>query len=246
MDTKKFAKPKRIDFYTTMELTIPSDDFETSSEVKEMSILYEIDKIEDENNLDYNKISLIIYQKINGLTKALIDDLIDNYEHISCRVSKLSRLAEKTNRTFKSIIGFYLRNKELSDILNRNRACKKLKGYEAKREFTFNELRNLLSCIIKTDDKFHIIKELSTPEKRNDFTKILDEYIIDRNSYTHGYLFFLYPDFKPILEVRPPNEQLHFIMIDDNTITDYMMTHKEISKVLKKITAIVQGFDLKN
>ena len=244
MDLENIIRPQRIDLYTVAELTIPSQDFEVNPEVSEMSILYEIDKIQDIKNQSYDQVLENIYPKLRLLTQPVIDDFISNYELLSCKISKLSRLSESINRNLKTFYGFYINNNPLSEIVNRNSQCKKMKNFEQKKEFTFNELKSILSCVIKTDNNFHEIEELNTAEKRKRFTKTLQDYITDRNGFTHGALFYLYPNYKPVLEVKPPNEKMHYIMIDDDVLLSNMKVHKYIRKVLTKVIKISQGFKL--
>jgi hypothetical protein len=245
MKTEEIERPERIDIYTTLKLTIPRDDFEENPDIMEMSVLIEISKIEDENNVNHLKILNEAKNDLDRLTTNVINDLIDKSEILSCRISKLSRLSETINNQLKSIYNFYLKENEITEIVGRNKKCKELSKSNLNGNLTFNELRNVLSCIIKTDLNFHQINELNNSNKRKIFTQKMHNYIYDRDCYTHGALSFLFPNFTPILEVKPPNQELHYIIINEKVIFDNMKTHKELRKALEKISLITQGIKIK-
>ncbi|MFL0062748.1 hypothetical protein [Tenacibaculum maritimum] len=245
MKIEEITRPERVEIFTSAQLTIPSKDFEENPEVMEMSVLIEIARIEDEDNVNPYKILYEVRNELNALNQNVVDNLINQYEFLSCRISKLSRLSETINKQLESIYNFYLKKNEIAEIVERNSKCKELKKYPLNGNLTFNQLRNILSCIVKTDKVFHQINELNNSEKRKNFTKKLHNYIYDRDCYTHGFLFFLFPNFTPILEVKPPNEKSHYIIISEKVIIDNMKLHKELRKILEKISLISQGFEIK-
>ncbi|MFL0139437.1 hypothetical protein V2647_08510, partial [Tenacibaculum maritimum] len=159
MKIEEITRPERVEIFTSAQLTIPSKDFEENPEVMEMSVLIEIARIEDEDNVNPYKILYEVRNELNALNQNVVDNLINQYEFLSCRISKLSRLSETINKQLESIYNFYLKKNEIAEIVERNSKCKELKKYPLNGNLTFNQLRNILSCIVKTDEVFHQINE---------------------------------------------------------------------------------------
>ena len=113
--------------------------------------------------------------------------------------------------------------------------------YKFEKDLTFGELRNVFSCIIKTDKEFEQFFELDSGEKRNKFSKAFDNYIVDRDCYTHGILSFLYPKFEPILKVKPPNSEEHYIGLSEKILRDNLLTYEFIDKILDEIIQVWQN-----
>ncbi|MFL0115736.1 hypothetical protein V2675_08200, partial [Tenacibaculum maritimum] len=91
MKIEEITRPERVEIFTSAQLTIPSKDFEENPEVMEMSVLIEIARIEDEDNVNPYKILYEVRNELNALNQNVVDNLINQYEFLSCRISKLSR-----------------------------------------------------------------------------------------------------------------------------------------------------------
>lgn len=124
MKIEEIERPERIEIITSAQLTIPSKDFEEIPEVMEMTVLIEIPRIKDKDNVSPLKILYEARNELNKLSQNVVDDLINQYEFLSCRLSKLSRLSETINKKLKSIYNFYLKKNEITQIVERNNKCK--------------------------------------------------------------------------------------------------------------------------
>jgi hypothetical protein len=120
----------------------------------------------------------------------------------------------------KQTVLLYLAVNDLEQLTDRNKKCKDLKKYNFEKDLTFGELRNIFSCIIKTDKEYEQFSELNNGGKRNRFRKLFDNYIVDRDCYTDGILSFLYPNFEPVLKVKPPNSDEHYFGMTEKILRD--------------------------
>jgi len=172
--------------------------------------------------------------------KMFTNEIYKKFNRLTYSIGKLNRLAELIYDKLKRTISLYLAVNELEELTERNKKCKDLKRYNFKKDLTFGELRNVFSCIIKTDSELEQFSELDTGEKRNKFSKLFDNYIVDRDCYTHGILSFLYPEFEPILKVKPPNSEEHYIGITEKILRDNLLTYKKIDEILSEINQVWQ------
>lgn len=172
--------------------------------------------------------------------KMFTDEIYNKFNHLTYSIGKLNRLAELIYDKLKRTISLYLAVTKMEDITARNKKCSEIEKYNFDKDLTFGELRNVFSCIIKTDKEFEQFLELDSGEKRNKFSKLFDDYIIDRDCYTHGILSFLYPDFEPILKVKPPNSEEHYVGLSEKILRDNLLTYKLIDKVLSEINQVWQ------
>jgi len=97
-----------------------------------------------------------------------------------------------------------------------------------------------LRCIIKTDPELQKIVEIDTPEKRKNYTAVYNNYIQDRDYYTHGILFFFYPAFAPVLRVKSATGEMQYVRYEKKVFTDNLMTHGYLSDILHKVREILQ------
>ncbi|WP_299679674.1 hypothetical protein [uncultured Dokdonia sp.] len=172
--------------------------------------------------------------------KMFTDDIYKKFNRLTYSIGKLNRLAELIYDKLKRTISLYLAVNELEELTERNKKCKDLKKYNLKKDLTFGELRNVFSCIIKTDSEFEQFSELDSGEKRNKFSKLFDNYIVDRDCYTHGILSFLYPEFEPILKVKPPNSEEHYVGLTEKILRDNLLTYQKIDGILSEVNQVWQ------
>ncbi|MCM4157829.1 hypothetical protein [Gramella sp. AN32] len=230
----KISRPFKIDLKKAdlkAEIFLPKKLYD-KDELVDIYIAPTLIKL-DSNN-DVEKPILPIDQKM------LDKNIYEKFNRITYSIGKLNRLAELINDKLKRTIALYLANNKIEEILERNKKCKDLKKYNFQKDLTFGELRNVFSCIIKTDKEFEQFEELEDGEKRNDFSKLFDGYINDRDSYTHGILSFLYPDFDPILKIKPPNTEEHYVGISERILRDNLLTYDKIDQLLDKINLVWQ------
>lgn len=172
--------------------------------------------------------------------KMFTEDIYKKFNRLTYSIGKLNRLAELIYDKLKRTISLYLAVNDLEELKERNKKCKDLKKYDFNKDLTFGQLRNVFSCIIKTDKEFEQFSDLDNGEKRNDFSKLFDNYIVDRDSFTHGILSFLYPDFEPILKIKPPNSDEHYVGLSEKILRDNLLVYKKIDGVLSEINEVWQ------
>ena len=168
-------------------------------------------------------------------TAMFTDDKFEKFNKLTYSIGKLIRLAELNFDRLHYFIGTYFHFNSLDDFFNRNKKCQECKSYDTSNNFTkltFGQLRNIFSGILKTETKFINIDGLKTPEERSNLSKVYDHYIYDRDCYTHGKLFFLYPDFRPVLRVKPPNKGEHFVELTEDILYDNLAMYDFIEQNL--------------
>lgn len=190
--------------------------------------------------------TLVLSDKKNSLpidTKMFNEDTYNRFNNFTYSLGKMVRLAELNLDTLFDMIGLYIYLTPVEEILKRNTDCKKLEEYDIENKFntlTFGQLRNILSCIIKTDTDLHKISGLTTPEERKNFTRVYKNYIDDRDCYTHGILFFLYPLMEPILRVKTHKGDNIYVKYEKDVFTCNLLTHNYLTKIISDIREYLQ------
>ena len=176
-------------------------------------------------------------------TKMFNEETYKRFNNFTYSLGKMVRLAELNLDTLFGMIRLYINLTPIDEILKRNADCKKLKEYDIENNFnklTFGNLRNILSCIIKTDTDLHNIAGLTTPEERKNFTSVYKNYIDDRDCYTHGILFFLYPSMEPILRVKTHKGENIYVKYEKELFTHNLLTYKYLTKIISDIREYLQ------
>lgn len=166
------------------------------------------------------------------------------FNQLTFSLGKMARLAELNCDNLRHFVKTYLSKNDFLELIKRNSACKNLKYTEKPNidHLTFENLRNIFSCILKSDKNFHTIDELKTGAERNTFTKMYNDYITDRNFYTHGILFLKYPDFEPVLRVVMEGEDNQiYLTISNEIIYDNLEMFAIIRNNLEKIQTILDS-----
>ena len=168
--------------------------------------------------------------------------IFEGFNGYTYSLGKLNRLAEINLDKLISFLQIYFSLEGSKDILEKNADCKKCKQYDIENipKLTFGNLRNILSCIVKTDTSLHHLESLNTQEKRDNFTKIYNGYIEDRDCFTHGIMFFLYPDFKPVLRVKLENK-LQYITFEKEVFVSNLEVFNYLTEILNAIRVHVQS-----
>lgn len=199
-------------------------------------------KKNDEINIDNFSYASVILDLTNIELNQVTDSsnyalLFEKFDQYSTRIGKIIRLSEIINYDLETTIRIYLQKNKLKDVVNRNSKCKELSNYENTYDFDFTKFKKLLSCIINSDPKFKVIEKLNSKEKIKIFTKTLHSYIVDRNYYTHGYLFIRIPSYEPLLSIVYQNSD-HFIVITDKIIQDNLQTFIFLESIIKDINKV--------
>lgn len=179
--------------------------------------------------------------------KALTNEGWKEFNKYIYSLGKMNRLAEEIYDKLKDVIKAYLVKYSLECILNRNSSCRKNKNYSdiGFHKLTFMNLKNILSCIITTDDFFSFsdIEGIKSNERKN-FSKIFSEYIERRDYYTHGKLYLLYPSEEPILKIQI-GEKEEYIKYKKENFIDNLKMFMYLKKVLDEMRQKIQNRDLK-
>jgi len=159
-------------------------------------------------------------------------------------LGKMVRLAELNLDNLIKLVKLYIYLTPTEEFVKKNSYCRKLEKYDIKNNFhklTFENLRNILSCIIKIDSELHKIPGLETVEERNNFTKVYNNYIEDRNHYTHGILFFEYPSDDPILRVKTNNGNNIYLKYGKEVFENNLLTYNYINDIVSNIIQFLQS-----
>jgi hypothetical protein len=81
---------------------------------------------------------------------------------------------------------------------------------------------------------------LNTAEKRNDFTKTLTNFIVNRDFLVHGTLHFLHPEFIPVLKITEPNKIQKYLCFKDDLIKKTILDYKYLQNIIANINFVFQ------
>lgn len=160
------------------------------------------------------------------------------FNALTYRLGKMVRLAELHMDALRNVIDLYLQRNDVAAIAGRKAACRFLLEAnlpEELNQLSFEALRGVLSCLVKTDKTLQQLPGLQTNEERRNFTKVYHNYIEDRNRYTHGLLFFLYPGLEPVLRVRTHAGVAAYMTFDEGVFTDNLLTYDYLTQTLSAI-----------
>lgn len=180
------------------------------------------------------------------------DHQFKRYNQLTYSIGKIIRLAEMNYDELGHFLKMYFNRNDFKEV--RARLPKKCKQHlmfeEPKPEFetqpelekkpkfedlTFGKQRNIFSCILKMDTIFHTIPELNTPEKRNYATDLYNKYIIDRDCYTHGKIFFHGNDLEPVLRVKKPGQEESYVKISHQILWDNLKIYLLLTNYIKRV-----------
>lgn len=164
------------------------------------------------------------------------------FNNLTYKIGKSVRLSELNNDALAGLIISYFHHNNFDEVQSRNKKCREALKFQKQPDFnklTFGQLRNIFSCILKTDEIFHQIPGLQTPEKRSEVTTVYNRYIIDRDCYTHGKLYFLLPDYNPVLRVQLTGEDDSYLTLNDQIFSDnfeiYLLLNSYIQAMLEAL-----------
>lgn len=193
---------------------------------------------------DNGKVQMPIYEDM--VKRIYTDEEWKKFNNYIYGLGKMNRLSEEIFDQLKKVIKGYLVNNKLEEILDKNSDCRKNKNYLEKEfhRLTFNELKNILSCILKTDDDFNVIEGVKNKNEVKNFSKIFQDYILNRDYYTHGKLYILYPDEKPILKIQE-RENEKYIEYKKEDFINNLKVFMYLKTILNDIYQIIQNRNIK-
>lgn len=157
-------------------------------------------------------------------------------------VGKINRLAEIHNDHLQSFIGDYFQKNKVEDFYKRNAKCEALRYLDIEKNITrltFGNLMNIMRLISKTDEAFHQIEQLNDDVKRRRFRQTYDGYVLDRDRFTHGKLFFKYPEFVPVLRVKKPDGSSYYINYSKEIFAGNLETFIYLENVMAKMREVM-------
>lgn len=166
--------------------------------------------------------------------KMFTEELGGKFNGYTYGVGKIVRLAEINYDNLHYFIRDYFKKNDLEVFYKRNAECERIREYDIEKNLevlTYGNLKNIMRLIIKTDNSFYEIEELNDSHKRRRFRQVYENYIVDRDRFTHGKLYFLYPDFEPILRVRENNGSNYYI----NYSKDIFLSNLEVFDYLENV-----------
>ncbi|MEJ7677205.1 MAG: hypothetical protein WKG06_04895 [Segetibacter sp.] len=157
-------------------------------------------------------------------------------------VGKIIRLAEINNDNLHNFIKEYFYKNDIESFYNRNAECAKIREYKIEKNIetlTFGNLKNILRLILKTDSSFHKIDELNDDIKRKQFRQSYENYIVDRDRFTHGKLYFLYPDFEPVLRIKDTVGKSQYINYSKDIFLSNLLMFDFLEDVITKMNQLL-------
>ncbi len=186
--------------------------------------------------------ALLVARESTEITDTSVSEIAELFNEYTYLLGKMVRLAELNADTLAEVVTAYFQLYPPAEIVERNAACRKLPAKKMDDEFnklTFGNLRNIISCIVKTDTDLHTIEELRTQKLRSNFTKVYQNYIRDRDVYTHGILYFVMPEKTAVLRSMKKGEKI-YLRVDREIFRDNLRTYKYLTTVLTEIKSRLQ------
>jgi hypothetical protein len=154
---------------------------------------------------------------------------VEQINEINKIIGKCSQLAERLFNKLKSVNDSLKSNAELSLIFAKY--DNETKKY-AKLDFMSH--RELLSDIIKSK-KIDLINKVSAEYDIKSVRCSLNDFILERNKYTHGELLYWYPEKKTLLEYRDSKGEIEYAELNMDILNSFSKCYIELDKYLSKI-----------
>ncbi len=108
-------------------------------------------------------------------------------------------------------------------------------AYEEKyHKLDFMGHRDLLSAIFKSK-KLDWLNEILKNYDVKAATKAFNNFILDRNKYTHGELMYWYPSKETLLEYETEARVTEHGLVNSDTLNSYLTCYKDLDDLLSKI-----------
>lgn len=176
-----------------------------------------------EKNEDGKLILLFDVSKIFG------KQTVSQINEISKIVGKCSQIAERLFAKLKNVNDNLKSNPELASIFEKydNEEKKYVK-------LDFMNHRELLSDIIKSK-KIDRINAVSSEYDIKSVRCAMNDFILERNKYTHGELLYWYPERKTLLEYRNSKGETVYAELNMDILNSYSECYVSLDKYLNKI-----------
>lgn len=160
--------------------------------------------------------------------KLLGEETIKMLIEIKTIVGKCSQIGEILNNKLKSSNDKLQNETILANIF---------KKYEERyHKLDFMGHRNLFSDIIKSK-KVEKINTFAENYNIKTVTKAFNDFILDRNKYTHGELMYWYPNRKTLLEYKNVNGETEYGEVNQNILNSYLKCYNDLNSFLDKINS---------
>jgi len=163
-------------------------------------------------------------------TKTFGKEIAHQINEINKIVGKCSQLAERLFDKLKSVNDSLKSNSDLNSIFakydNEEKNYKKL---------DFMTHRNLLSDIIKSK-KIDRINKTSEEYHIKSVRCSLNDFILERNKYTHGELLYWYPERKTLLEYKNSKGETEYAELNMDILNSFFDCYVKLDKYLSKIS----------
>lgn len=163
-------------------------------------------------------------------TKTFGKEIAHQINEINKIVGKCSQLAERLFDKLKSVNDSLKSNSDLNSIFakydNEEKNYKKL---------DFMTHRNLLSDIIKSK-KIQRINKASEEYHIKSVRCSLNDFILERNKYTHGELLYWYPERKTLLEYKNSKGETEYAELNMDILNSYSECYVMLDKYLSRIS----------
>ena len=209
-------------------------------------IFVKADKQNDDKTMDINYAPVIAIidtpERINPVPiERMIDGVLyKRFDDLTFKIGKAVRFSEIINNDLNKCIKTYSEKFDLANLTNRNSKCRELKKYDFNKNLTFMQLKQVLSCILKTETSLHKIERLDSSEKRKKFTTHLTSFILNRDYLVHGNLHFLHPEFVPVLKIVENNNQ-KFLKITNELLQNTLFVFNYLVQILGEINYKLQN-----
>ncbi|QGK73197.1 hypothetical protein [Flavobacterium sp. SLB02] len=153
-------------------------------------------------------------------------EVIAQLDSIKTIMSKCAQLGEILNGKLRAFNNKHKINPELKNIYS--------KYDERYDKMDFMGHRNLFSDILKSK-KLQRLNTVISEYNAKSVTKTFNDFIFDRNKYTHGDLMYWYPNGKTLLEYRDEKGKIAYGELNQDIFSSYLLAYEELNKFLDKL-----------
>lgn len=150
-------------------------------------------------------------------------EIVSALTEIKTIIGKCTQLGEALNNKLSATSNRFKSDPILTSVFK--------KYNERYHKLDFMGHRNLLSDIIKSK-KIDKITDLGNTYNLKSVTKAFNNFILDRNKYTHGDLMYWYPDGKTLLEYKDVNGEVEYGEINKDILNSYLKCYTDLDKFL--------------
>lgn len=105
----------------------------------------------------------------------------------------------------------------------------------------FMSLKKWFMDDIRSSKIYKKFTKYNSTKKLKPFSKIFNDFILDRNIYTHGQLCFKYPEYNFIIDyIKTPEQIQQYAYVKIEIIESYNLNYREIKEVISEYQIIHQ------